>query len=96
MEETLKGHTVRFLAEKRKGTQKSGKGAGKRKMGGAALSLPKIRKNKLVEVKKKKEKKKKKKGDLNQRNFLYLANMPFFLHTDFANFHRVFEPVYLL
>ena len=41
VEETLKGHTVRLLKEKKE--------AG-RKVGGAALSLPKIRRNALIEI----------------------------------------------
>ena len=41
MEETLKGNCVRYL-----GIQKEGK----RKTGGASLHMPKIRKNKLIEI----------------------------------------------
>ncbi|XP_071796790.1 threonylcarbamoyladenosine tRNA methylthiotransferase-like isoform X2 [Asterias amurensis] len=41
VEETLKGHTVRLLKQKKK----DGK-----KIGGAALDLPKIRKNPLIEI----------------------------------------------
>ncbi|XP_071962141.1 threonylcarbamoyladenosine tRNA methylthiotransferase-like isoform X2 [Antedon mediterranea] len=41
VEETLKGHTVRLLGQK--------KAAGK-KIGGASLNLPKIRKNPLIEI----------------------------------------------
>ncbi|XP_011303966.1 threonylcarbamoyladenosine tRNA methylthiotransferase [Fopius arisanus] len=41
VEETLKGNTVRFLSQK--------KSSGK-KMGGAALSLPKVRRNPLIEI----------------------------------------------
>eukprot|EP00009_Paramoeba_aestuarina_P011491 CAMPEP_0201541802 /NCGR_PEP_ID=MMETSP0161_2-20130828/71670_1 /ASSEMBLY_ACC=CAM_ASM_000251 /TAXON_ID=180227 /ORGANISM="Neoparamoeba aestuarina, Strain SoJaBio B1-5/56/2" /LENGTH=596 /DNA_ID=CAMNT_0047949361 /DNA_START=345 /DNA_END=2135 /DNA_ORIENTATION=- len=55
VEETIKGHTVRFMDEKKKegeagkeGARKRGKS--KKKLGGAALSLPKIRKNKYVEI----------------------------------------------
>ena len=42
VEETLKGHTVQLLGHKR--TEDG------RKAGGARLSLPKIRKNRLVEI----------------------------------------------
>lgn len=41
VEETLKGHSVRLLAPKK---------AGGKRLGGAALSLPKIRKNPLIEI----------------------------------------------
>eukprot|EP00794_Sanderia_malayensis_P015430 gene15430-17004_t len=41
VEETLKGHTVRLLGKKKKGGKK---------IGGASLDLPKIRKNPLVEI----------------------------------------------
>lgn len=41
MEETLKGNTVRLLGNKKDG---------KKKLGGASLSLPKIRKNPLIEI----------------------------------------------
>ncbi|XP_017875891.1 threonylcarbamoyladenosine tRNA methylthiotransferase [Ceratina calcarata] len=41
VEETLKGHTVRFLQQKKE----SGK-----KKGGASLSLPKVRRNPLIEI----------------------------------------------
>jgi threonylcarbamoyladenosine tRNA methylthiotransferase CDKAL1 len=41
VEETLKGHTVRFLEQKKEG---------RRRLGGAKLDLPKIRKNPLVEI----------------------------------------------
>lgn len=41
VEETLKGHTVRLLGQKKKEG---------RKIGGAALSLPKVRKNPLIEI----------------------------------------------
>ena len=41
VEETLKGHTVRLFGQKKR----SGK-----KTGGANLSLPKIRKNPLIEI----------------------------------------------
>eukprot|EP00124_Ichthyophonus_hoferi_P003029 Ihof_evm5s237 gene=Ihof_evmTU5s237 len=41
VEETLKGHKVRLLKEKKEDG---------RKVGGAALSLPKIRKNPLIEI----------------------------------------------
>lgn len=41
VEETLKGHTVRLLRERREEG---------RKQGGAALALPKIRRNKLIEI----------------------------------------------
>ncbi|KAK3749168.1 hypothetical protein QZH41_010362 [Actinostola sp. cb2023] len=41
VEETLKGHTVRLFGQKKKNGKKSG---------GAALDLPKIRKNPLVEI----------------------------------------------
>jgi len=41
VEETLKGHTVRILGKKKEG---------KKKLGGARLDLPKIRKNPLVEI----------------------------------------------
>jgi threonylcarbamoyladenosine tRNA methylthiotransferase CDKAL1 len=41
VEETLKGHTVRLFSEKKES---------KRKLGGADLSLPKIRKNPLIEI----------------------------------------------
>jgi threonylcarbamoyladenosine tRNA methylthiotransferase CDKAL1 len=42
VEETLKGHTVQLFGQKR--------AEGGRKAGGALLSLPKIRKNRLVEI----------------------------------------------
>lgn len=42
VEETLKGHTVRFLKTKKDSTGK--------KMGGSTLNLPKIRKNPLIEI----------------------------------------------
>lgn len=41
VEETLKGHTVKFLGQK--------KSAGK-KIGGASLDLPKVRRNSLIEI----------------------------------------------
>lgn len=41
VEETLKGHTVRLFGQKKQSGKKSG---------GAALSLPKIRKNPLIEI----------------------------------------------
>ncbi|KAJ8878147.1 hypothetical protein PR048_022614 [Dryococelus australis] len=41
VEETLKGHTVRLLGQKREGG---------RRAGGAPLALPKVRKNPLVEI----------------------------------------------
>ena len=41
VEETLKGNTVRLLGQKKDG---------KKKLGGASLSLPKIRKNALIEI----------------------------------------------
>jgi threonylcarbamoyladenosine tRNA methylthiotransferase CDKAL1 len=43
VEETLKGHTVRILETKREPNSK-------KKAGGALLSLPKIRKNPLIEI----------------------------------------------
>ncbi|XP_014489466.1 PREDICTED: threonylcarbamoyladenosine tRNA methylthiotransferase [Dinoponera quadriceps] len=42
VEETLKGHTVRFLQTKKNSTGK--------KIGGSTLDLPKIRKNPLIEI----------------------------------------------
>lgn len=42
MEETLKGNTVRFLKQK--------KDSNKKKIGGALLSLPKVRRNPLIEI----------------------------------------------
>ena len=41
VEETLKGNTVRLLGKKKEG---------RKKLGGASLSLPKIRKNPLIEI----------------------------------------------
>ncbi|XP_075225849.1 threonylcarbamoyladenosine tRNA methylthiotransferase [Lycorma delicatula] len=41
VEETLKGHSVRLLGQKK---------SGGRKMGGASLTLPKVRKNPLIEI----------------------------------------------
>ena len=41
VEETLKGHTVRLFGQKKRDG---------RKTGGADLSLPKVRKNPLVEI----------------------------------------------
>lgn len=41
VEETLKGHVVRLLGQRKEG---------RKKMGGASLSLPKIRKNPLIEI----------------------------------------------
>ncbi|XP_057303648.1 threonylcarbamoyladenosine tRNA methylthiotransferase-like [Hydractinia symbiolongicarpus] len=41
VEETLKGHTVRLLGQKKQGG---------RKIGGANLNLPKVRKNPLIEI----------------------------------------------
>ena len=41
VEETLKGNTVRLLGKKKEG---------KKKLGGASLSLPKIRRNALIEI----------------------------------------------
>ena len=41
MEETMKGHSVRLFGQKREGTKK---------LGGASLHLPKIRKNPLIEI----------------------------------------------
>jgi len=46
VEETLKGHTVRLMGQKST-TDADGR---KRRDGGASLSLPKVRKNKLVEI----------------------------------------------
>ncbi|KNC84384.1 hypothetical protein SARC_03400 [Sphaeroforma arctica JP610] len=47
VEETLKGHSVRLLKEKKQDGSDGGK---KTRAGGAALSLPKIRKNPLIEI----------------------------------------------
>ena len=41
VEETLKGHTVRLFGQKKKDGKKTG---------GADLSLPKVRKNPLIEI----------------------------------------------
>ena len=48
VEETLKGHSVQLYATKRR-KDETGKRR-KRKDGGASLNLPKIRKNKLIEI----------------------------------------------
>ena len=53
-EESLKGHVVRVMGEKKEKREEGETGGGGRKrkvkLGGAPLSLPKIRKNRLVEI----------------------------------------------